>query len=213
MFRKDKKSYIYINEVASKYFLFGLGAIMSLNYSQAGIYQTIMAFLTMAAFLGLVASALMPESVDDRKRSILYIVYYSFLFAWYLGIMIDFFVTYKWSPTHLVCIYFYSYLIKLTFIIIISLSKYHPSFVTLKFNNPIFFIPYFFSLLSGISLLSNFCTLFRTSEGHFYPSLNSRRSFCPTLKYSLESTGRWLIFYSYDQYSFERKRSIGSYLG
>lgn len=68
---------------------------MSLNYSQAGIYQTVMAFLTMAAFLGLVASALMPESVDDRKRSILYIVYYSFLFAWYLGIMIDFFVTYK----------------------------------------------------------------------------------------------------------------------
>lgn len=96
MFRKeDKKSYIYINEVAAKYFLFGLGALMSLNYSQAGIYQTIMSFFTMAAFLGLVATALMPESVDDRKRSIMYIIYYSFLFAWYLGIMIDFFVTYK----------------------------------------------------------------------------------------------------------------------
>lgn len=96
MFRKqDKKSYIYINEVAAKYFLFGLGAIMSLNYSQAGIYQTVMAFVTMVAFLGLVAVALMPESVDDRNRSIMYIVYYSTLFAWYLGIMIDFFVTYK----------------------------------------------------------------------------------------------------------------------
>lgn len=98
MFRKqDKKSYIYINEVAAKYFLFGLGAIMSLNYSQAGIYQTVMAFVTMVAFLGLVAVALMPESVDDRKRSIMYIIYYSTLFAWYLGIMIDFFVTYKWN--------------------------------------------------------------------------------------------------------------------
>lgn len=96
MFRKqEKKSYIYINEVAAKYFLFGLGALMSLNYSQAGIYQTVMAFLTMASFLGLVISALMPEAVDDKKRSILYIIYYSFLFAWYLGIMIDFFVTYK----------------------------------------------------------------------------------------------------------------------
>ena len=96
MFRKqDKKSYIYINEVAAKYFLFGLGAIMSLNYSQAGIFQTVMAYITMVSFLGLVACALMSESVDDRKRSIMYIVYYSSLFAWYLGIMIDFFVTYK----------------------------------------------------------------------------------------------------------------------
>ena len=96
MFRKDnKKSYIYINEVAAKYYLFGLGALMSLNYSQAGIYQTVMAFFTMTAFLGLVCSCLLPEAIDDKKRTILYIVYYSFLFAWYLGIVIDFYVTFK----------------------------------------------------------------------------------------------------------------------
>lgn len=84
-----------MSEVASKYFLFGLGALLSLNYSQAGIYQTIMTYFTMVAFLGLVGSALVPDSVDDRKRSMMYIGYYAVLFAWYLGIVIDFFVTYK----------------------------------------------------------------------------------------------------------------------
>lgn len=96
MLRKDnKKSYIYINEVASKYYLFGLGALMSLNYSQAGIYQTVIAFIVMAGFIGLVGSALLPEAIDDKKRTILYIVYYFCLFAWYLGIVIDFYVTFK----------------------------------------------------------------------------------------------------------------------
>jgi hypothetical protein len=95
MFSKDKKSYIYMNEVASKYYLFGLGALLSLNYAQAGIFQAIMIFITMVSFLGLVSSAIMSESIDDRKRSILYVVYYFMLFVWYLGIVIDFYVTYK----------------------------------------------------------------------------------------------------------------------
>lgn len=59
MFSKDKKSYIYMNEVASKYYLFGLGALLSLNYAQAGIFQTIMIFITMISFLGLVVSTIM----------------------------------------------------------------------------------------------------------------------------------------------------------
>lgn len=83
-----------MNEVASKFYLFGLGALLSLNYFQAGIYQAIMVFLTMVALILLVGAALMPESVDDQKRSVVYIIYYFFLFAWYMGIMIDLFVTY-----------------------------------------------------------------------------------------------------------------------
>ena len=84
-----------MNEVASKFYLFGLGALLSLNYFQAGVYQTVLIFLTMVALIMLVGAALMPESVDDQKRSIVYIIYYFFLFAWYMGIMIDLFVTYN----------------------------------------------------------------------------------------------------------------------
>lgn len=68
---------------------------MSLNYAQAGVYQTVLIFLTMVALIILLISCLLPESIDDQKRSYAYIVYYFFLFAWYMGIMIDFFVTYR----------------------------------------------------------------------------------------------------------------------
>lgn len=84
-----------MNEVASKFYLFGLGALLSLNFSQAGIYQAILIFLTMVALILLVGAALMPESVDDQKRSMVYIIYYFLLFAWYMGIMIDFYVTFN----------------------------------------------------------------------------------------------------------------------
>lgn len=92
--KEQKKAYIYMNEVASKFYLFGLGALLSLNFSQAGIYQAVLIYLTLLALILLVGAALMPESVDDQKRSMVYIIYYLFLFAWYMGIMIDFFVTY-----------------------------------------------------------------------------------------------------------------------
>lgn len=96
MFKKeDKKSCIYMNEVAAKYYLFGLGALLSLNYYQAGVFQAVLIFMTLVPFMGLVGFALLPEAVDDKKRSVMYIVYYFFLFVWYLGIMIDFFVAYK----------------------------------------------------------------------------------------------------------------------
>ncbi len=84
-----------MNEFATKYYLFGLGAVLSLNYAQAGIFQTVMIYLTLVPFVGVIVFALLPETVGDRKRSIMYIVYYFLLFVWYLGIMIDFFVTYS----------------------------------------------------------------------------------------------------------------------
>ena len=84
-----------MNEVASKFYLYGLGALMSLNYAQAGIYQAVLIFFTMISLIILVIAALMPESIDDQKRSVAYIIYYFFLFCWYMGIMIDFFVTYN----------------------------------------------------------------------------------------------------------------------
>lgn len=84
-----------MNEVATKYYLFGLGALLSLNYAQAGLFQAVMIYVTMAGFIGIIAAALLPEIIDHRKRSIMYIFYYSFLFIWYLGIIIDFFITFN----------------------------------------------------------------------------------------------------------------------
>jgi len=75
--------------------LFGLGALLSLNYAQAGIFQTVMIYLTMVTFIVLIITALASEAIGDQKRSLAYIVFYLFLFTWYLGIMIDFFVTYS----------------------------------------------------------------------------------------------------------------------
>ncbi len=84
-----------MNEVATKYYLFGLGALLSLNYAQAGLFQTVMIYVTMLGFIGIIASALLPQVIDHKKRSIMYIFYYSFLFIWYLGIIIDFFITFN----------------------------------------------------------------------------------------------------------------------
>ena len=42
---------------------------MCLNYAQAGIFQTVLVFITMVSFLVLASSAIMSESIDDKKRS------------------------------------------------------------------------------------------------------------------------------------------------
>lgn len=84
-----------MNEVATKYYLFGLGALLSLNYAQAGLFQVVMIYVTMLGFIGIIVSALLPQVIDHQKRSIMYIFYYSFLFIWYLGIIIDFFITFN----------------------------------------------------------------------------------------------------------------------
>lgn len=47
-----------MNEVAAKYYLFGLGALMSLNYAQAGIFQAVLIYFVMLALIGLVVAAL-----------------------------------------------------------------------------------------------------------------------------------------------------------
>ena len=73
--------------------MFGLGGLMSLNYSQAGIFQTVLIFLTMLGLALLVGAALLPDTVDEKKRTFLFIMYYILLFMWYGGIMIDLYVT------------------------------------------------------------------------------------------------------------------------
>ena len=44
--------------MASKYYLYGLGALLSLNYAQAGIFQAVMIYIVMLALIGLIVAAL-----------------------------------------------------------------------------------------------------------------------------------------------------------
>jgi hypothetical protein len=93
MFKQtDTKSYIYMSEAASKYYLFGLGALLSLNYIQAGIFQAVLIFFTMLTFFGVIFASFFHEIVDDKKRSLAYLAYYIMLFIWYLGIIIDLYI-------------------------------------------------------------------------------------------------------------------------
>ena len=59
-FKASKKAHIFMNEVASKFYLFGLGGLLSLNFAQAGIYQTVLIYLTMVSLMILVFSSLLP---------------------------------------------------------------------------------------------------------------------------------------------------------
>lgn len=74
-------------------YLVGIAGLLSINYAQAGIFQAVMAFVVMAVVLVLFAASILIERIDDRVRCMLFISFYSLTFIWYLGIVIDFFVT------------------------------------------------------------------------------------------------------------------------
>lgn len=82
-----------MDELGSKMYLVGIAGLLSINYNQAGIFQAVMAYIVMVVVMVLFASSVLVERIDDRVRCILFIAFYSLNFAWYLGIVIDFFVT------------------------------------------------------------------------------------------------------------------------
>lgn len=91
-FKNNPKSTYIISELNSKLYLFGIGCLLSCNYQQAGVYQTIMVYVMMVLYVVMAGTALLPDSVDEKKRTLAYMVLYFFLFGWYLGIIIDYFV-------------------------------------------------------------------------------------------------------------------------
>ena len=50
-----------MSDLASKMYLFGLGALLSLNYYQASIYSAIFTYFTMAVILTLIIINLMSS--------------------------------------------------------------------------------------------------------------------------------------------------------
>ena len=91
-FKNNPKSKFIISELNSKLYLYGIGCLLSCNYVQAGIYQALMVYLMMVLYVVMAGTALLPDSIDEKKRTIGYMVLYFFLFGWYLGIIIDYFV-------------------------------------------------------------------------------------------------------------------------
>ena len=74
-------------------YLVGIAGLLSMNFYQAGIFQAVMAYIVMAVTVALFAASVLIDRIDDRIRCIMFIVFYSFNFIWYLGIVIDYFVT------------------------------------------------------------------------------------------------------------------------
>lgn len=74
-------------------YLVGIAGLLSMNFLQAGIFQAIMAYIVMLIVIVIFVASVLVDRIDDRSRCILFIVFYSFNFIWYLGIVIDYFVT------------------------------------------------------------------------------------------------------------------------
>jgi hypothetical protein len=66
---------------------------LSLNYFQACIFTTVFTYFTMAAIIGLIVVNVI--GVSESLRSKIHLVLYLIIFAWYMGIIIDLYVTFK----------------------------------------------------------------------------------------------------------------------
>lgn len=86
------KVYVQITNLATKMYLFGVGCLLSLNYSQASIYQAIFTYFTMAAVIFVIVLTII-ESSSDKLKVGANIVFYLLLVMWYMGIIIDYYKT------------------------------------------------------------------------------------------------------------------------
>lgn len=64
-----------------------------MNYYQTGIAQAIFSYLVMLALIILNGASVLVDSVDEKIRCYIALAFYGLLFAWYLTIIIDYFVT------------------------------------------------------------------------------------------------------------------------
>lgn len=90
--KKNRKAIQTVEELSAKMYLVGLAGLLSMNYYQAGIAQTVFAYLVLLALLILNASCVLIDSVDEKIRCYIFLGFYALLFAWYLAIIIDYFV-------------------------------------------------------------------------------------------------------------------------
>lgn len=64
-----------------------------MNYYQTGVAQAIISYLVLLALIALNGASLLVDSIDEKVRCYIALGFYGLLFAWYLAIIIDYFVT------------------------------------------------------------------------------------------------------------------------
>jgi hypothetical protein len=74
-------------------YLVGIAGLLSINYGQSGIFQAVMSYIVMVCTVALFGASVLVDRIDDRIRCILFVVFYVLNFGWYLGIVVDYFVT------------------------------------------------------------------------------------------------------------------------
>lgn len=62
--KKNRKAIQTVEELSAKMYLVGLAGLLSMNYYQAGIAQTVFAYLVLVALLVLNAACVLIDSVD-----------------------------------------------------------------------------------------------------------------------------------------------------
>jgi len=66
--------------------LYGIAALLSINFLQYGIYHAILAWLLLINVVILYAMIMM-RGVAERSKNIAISIYYTLLFVWYFGIV------------------------------------------------------------------------------------------------------------------------------
>lgn len=84
------KLYVQISSFGSKMYFFGAGCLLSINYSQASIYQTIFTYLSMVAVISVILLTIF-DTISEKLRIGSHILFYFFLVMWYMGIIVDYF--------------------------------------------------------------------------------------------------------------------------
>lgn len=87
-------NYVNINDmkvISKRMFLFGIAGILSASLLQGSTWQAVFSVLTLISLLLLhiVAFEDMTHKYENQKR-FLWLGYYSLLFAWWLGLIVDF---------------------------------------------------------------------------------------------------------------------------
>jgi len=90
------KLYVQISSFGSKMYLFGAGCLLSINYSQASIYQTIFTYLSMVAVISVILLTIF-DTISEKLRICSHILFYFFLVMWYMGIVVDYFKSQNWK--------------------------------------------------------------------------------------------------------------------
>jgi len=78
--------------LSKKLYLLGIAMLISYNYLQAGIFESVMAWLTLVLGIALHVTTLKAVEKPEIEK-ILWLAYYFFIFVYFFGIIISFYAS------------------------------------------------------------------------------------------------------------------------